>query len=142
MGSIIKEIIPNEFIRFIGALLFLFVGIYAMIDWYKDKKYENENDELNGSRFTFSSTFRAVLLQTFLLIFAMELGDKSQIFVITLATQVTDLIAVVLGATIGMTLLALVAIIIGDIILKVIPESFIKLVSGVLFIGIGILMFF
>ncbi|OLS25321.1 MAG: hypothetical protein HeimC3_15350 [Candidatus Heimdallarchaeota archaeon LC_3] len=142
LGTIIKEIIPNEFIRFIGASLFLFVGIYAMIDWYNDKKHENENDELNRSRFTFSSTFRSVLVQTFLLIFMMELGDKSQIFIITLATQVTDLIAVVLGATLGMTMLALVAIITGDIILKIIPESFIKLVSGVLFIVIGIIMFF
>ena len=138
LGSVIKEIIPSDFISLVGALMFIFVGFYSITDWYRDKKEENNDND--DSKLIFPSTFRSVLFQTFFLIFLMELGDKSQVFIITLSTQVNDLIAIVLGATLGMSLLAFVAIVTGDIILKIIPESFIKLFSSFLFILIGILI--
>ncbi|MHA1984443.1 MAG: TMEM165/GDT1 family protein, partial [Candidatus Hodarchaeales archaeon] len=46
LGNIIKETIPESLLKYIGALLFIFVGVYAFYDYYKDR---NESEEGNSS---------------------------------------------------------------------------------------------
>jgi putative Ca2+/H+ antiporter (TMEM165/GDT1 family) len=141
LGNIIKEIIPESLLKYIGALLFIFVGIYAFYDYYKDRnESEEENTSEEESILKFPNSIRIVLLQTFGAIFLVEMGDKSQIFVITLATQYSDLFAIALGATLAMTFLAIIAILVGDLIIKIVPEAIIKLFSAILFILIGLLI--
>jgi len=141
LGNIIKEIIPEGLLKNIGALLFIFIGIYTLYGYFKERldiKEENTNETENGLELP--NNLKFVIVQSFGAIFILEMGDKSQLFVITLATQYSDLFAIVLGAALGMTFLALLTIVIGELILRIIPEAFIRLISGILFVIIGILV--
>jgi putative Ca2+/H+ antiporter (TMEM165/GDT1 family) len=138
LGNVIKEILPENLLSYIGAFLFIFIGIYAFYDYYKDRKEENHSEE--DVKFKYVTGLKVIFSQTFAAIFLVEIGDKSQIFVVTLATQYTDLIAIALGATFAMTLLAVISILLGEVITKLIPESALKIFSAVLFLLIGVLI--
>jgi putative Ca2+/H+ antiporter (TMEM165/GDT1 family) len=138
LGNVIKEILPENLLSYIGAFLFIFIGIYAFYDYYKDRKEENHSEE--DVKFKYVTGLKVIFSQTLAAIFLVEIGDKSQIFVVTLATQYTDLIAIALGATFAMTLLAVISILLGEVITKLIPESALKIFSAVLFLLIGVLI--
>src|SRR5690606_3173614 len=77
------------------------------------------------------------LIRAFLLIFAAEMGDKTQIIAMTFATQylVKD---VLLGVTIGVFFNHGIAILLGSFISKVIPMDLIQIAAGFLFVIFGL----
>lgn len=78
------------------------------------------------------------LVRAFLLIFAAEMGDKTQIIAMTFATQykVKDVLT---GVTLGVLLNHGIAIILGRFISKVVPMNFIQVLAGIMFVVFGIL---
>lgn len=77
------------------------------------------------------------LIRAFLLIFAAEMGDKTQIIAMTFATQY-KVKEVLLGVTLGVLANHGIAIILGSAISKVIPMNTIQILAGFLFILFGI----
>ena len=83
-----------------------------------------------------------VLLVTFGLIFIAELGDKTQLATISLAARChtfVDFTGVWLGSTLGMVLADGLAIAIGVIAHKKLPEKAIRIVSAGIFILFGVI---
>jgi putative Ca2+/H+ antiporter (TMEM165/GDT1 family) len=83
-----------------------------------------------------------VLLTTFGLLFLAELGDKTQLAVISLTAKHKTPWAVFIGASLAMTTVTALGVIFGDVITKFIPGNILEKASAGLFILIGILMFF
>lgn len=77
------------------------------------------------------------LATTFLIIAAAELGDKTQLLTLGFATKYTvwQVIAAVTAAT---AVLMALAVIFGGAISYYIPEFYLQLLAGTLFIGFGI----
>lgn len=78
------------------------------------------------------------LIRSFLLIFAAEMGDKTQIIAMTFATQY-KIKEVILGVVFGVMLNHGIAIILGRFISKVVPMDLIQIVAGIMFVIFGIM---
>ncbi|WP_077368943.1 TMEM165/GDT1 family protein [Anaerosalibacter sp. Marseille-P3206] len=78
------------------------------------------------------------LLRSFLLIFAAEMGDKTQILAMTFATQFSA-IEVLIGVALGVFLNHGIAIVLGRYISKIIPLNLIQIIAGLLFVAFGVL---
>lgn len=83
-----------------------------------------------------------VIITTFIAIFLAELGDKTQLAVLTLAAESKKPISVFLGAIIAFGTITLLGALFGDLITRVIPTHIIEKIAALAFIVIGILMFF
>ncbi len=81
-----------------------------------------------------------VLWSTFVLIFLAELGDKTQLSVMTLSAQSDSAWSVFLGAALALSLSALLGVIFGDAITQLVPAEWIHLGAGVMFVALGILL--
>lgn len=83
-----------------------------------------------------------VILTTFWAIFLAELGDKTQLAVLTLSAESKKPISVFLGAIIAFGIITLLGAFFGNVITKFVPEYIIEKIAAIAFIVIGILMFF
>lgn len=77
-------------------------------------------------------------MRSFLLIFAAEMGDKTQIIAMTFATQFSA-IEVLVGVAIGVFFNHGIAIVLGKYISKIIPLNLIQVFAGLLFVSFGVL---
>ena len=87
-------------------------------------------------------TFWEVFKLSFLTILVAELGDKTQLLTIKLVSRGEHRWAVFLGAALALVLTSLLALFFGDVVAKVLPERCVHHLFGVVFIVIGVLMFF
>lgn len=78
------------------------------------------------------------MLRAFLLIFAAEMGDKTQIIAMTFATHY-KVKEVILGVVFGVLLNHGIAIILGSFLSKVVPMNLIQIIAGIMFVIFGIM---
>jgi putative Ca2+/H+ antiporter (TMEM165/GDT1 family) len=83
-----------------------------------------------------------ITIMTFLAIFLAELGDKTQLAVLTLSAQTKKPFSVFLGAIIAFAVITLIGAVAGNLIIRVIPTHIIEKIAAIALIVIGILMFF
>jgi putative Ca2+/H+ antiporter (TMEM165/GDT1 family) len=79
---------------------------------------------------------------TFGTLFLAELGDKTQLAVITLTSKTKEPIWVFAGAVIALACVTLIGVLVGEALLRIVPERVIKKIAAAAFVVIGILMFF
>ena len=80
-----------------------------------------------------------LIASTFVMIFLAELGDKTQISTFALASNSRSMLSVFLGAAGALVLTTLIAVVLGGVIGRFVPEKLIKIVSAAVFIGFGVL---
>ena len=78
---------------------------------------------------------------TFGTLFLAELGDKTQLSVITLTAKTKAPLPVFIGASAALIIVTLIGVIAGEAIVRVVPAEVIKKIAAAAFIVIGILMF-
>jgi putative Ca2+/H+ antiporter (TMEM165/GDT1 family) len=83
-----------------------------------------------------------VLLTTFGVLFLAELGDKTQLAVITMTSQTSKPLGVFLGATAALSVVTLLGVIFGHLVTQWVPAYVLKKAAAALFVGIGLIMFF
>ena len=81
-----------------------------------------------------------VFFTTFALIFFAELGDKTQLSVMTLSAQSDSGVSVFVGAAVALALSAGLAVIFGEAVTRLVPTQYIHLGAGIMFVGMGILL--
>ena len=81
-------------------------------------------------------------ITAFGLIFLAELGDKTQLAAIAMASQTGKPWHVFFGAALSLVVLTFVGVFLGVGIAEVVPPGVIQKVAGVLFVGFGVLIFF
>lgn len=81
-----------------------------------------------------------VLLTTFGIIFLAEMGDKTQLAAMTMSAQTKKPWAVLIGASLALTAVSLIGVLVGGVVGQYIPLEWVKRVAAALFILIGVLM--
>lgn len=79
---------------------------------------------------------------TFVTLFVAELGDKTQLSVISLTSKTKDPLWVFVGATSALIIVTLLGVLLGEGLVRIIPETVIKKIAAAAFVVIGILMYF
>jgi putative Ca2+/H+ antiporter (TMEM165/GDT1 family) len=74
---------------------------------------------------------------TFSLIFLAELGDKTQLMVMSMSAKSRSPGAIFFGAAAALVASALFAVIAGDFLLRNVPLRMVRLVTGISFLVIG-----
>jgi putative Ca2+/H+ antiporter (TMEM165/GDT1 family) len=83
-----------------------------------------------------------VFLSTFALLFVAELGDKTQLAVISMTSKHGRPWPVFIGATAALALVTLLGVVCGEAICRIVPESLLTKVSAGVFVVMGVLMWF
>jgi putative Ca2+/H+ antiporter (TMEM165/GDT1 family) len=125
IGAYLAHIIPLSAIRLGSSLLFLGFGLWTL------GSKEDEDHALNKPS---ASPVLVVAVAFFL----GELGDKTQLTAIALASNTALPWAVLAGTVLGMVLTSFAAIIVGSKLGERIPDFTLKVVSGSVFIGFGL----
>jgi len=76
----------------------------------------------------------------FITLFIAELGDKTQLAVITMTAGTESKLAVFLGASLGLVAVTLVGVLVGGVLSQYIPTEWLQRIVAAAFIVIGILM--
>lgn len=126
MGSIITTLVPTRYIQFLASIVFIIFGIMA---------FRKDNDEEEKEK-TFKINPTLAIAASF---FVAELGDKTQLATMAFAAQFKMPLQVFLGAVIAMVIADSIGLIAGVAINRYISPAKIKILSGVLFIGFGII---
>ena len=79
-----------------------------------------------------------LLFTTFFTVFLAEMGDKTQLTTITLSSTTNKPLAVFIGSSIALILATLLGALAGGSIANLIPAFLLKLLSGIVFLFIGI----
>ena len=81
-----------------------------------------------------------ILGTAFVTLFLAELGDKTQLAVITMSANTESKVAVFIGASLALVLVSLLAVLVGGLLTQVIPTEWLQRIVAAAFILIGILM--
>ena len=79
-----------------------------------------------------------LLFTTFVTVFLAEMGDKTQLTTITLSSTTNKPFAVFIGSSIALILATLLGALAGGSIANLIPAFILKLLSGIVFLILGI----
>ena len=124
-GNYLTRLIPLSYIQIAAAASFILFGLWTL----RGDTLEGEDKRFNYSPFwTVAVAF-----------FFAEMGDKTQLATVALATQYESIIAIWLGTTSGMLVADAIGIIVGIVLGKRIPERFIKWFSAIIFIAFGVI---
>jgi putative Ca2+/H+ antiporter (TMEM165/GDT1 family) len=83
-----------------------------------------------------------VFVTTFGALFVAELGDKTQLAAISLTSETGKPISVFLGSVVALALVTLIGVVFGSALMQFVPAEYLKRGAALLFVIIGILMWF
>jgi len=126
-GSIIVNLIPQNIIILIGAAIFLGIGFYT---FFSDQ--ESKPVTCPGSGFW----------TAFTLIFIAEMGDKTQLAVLSLIAVSSDPLVVLAGSLSAMALNHALAAFLGSRYISKIPRKKLNFIVAFLFVFLGIMIIF
>jgi putative Ca2+/H+ antiporter (TMEM165/GDT1 family) len=128
-GAALGARMPTEAISIVGGLSFLVFAVWTLRGDQLDDK-----DVARASR-----PARSVVIAVTGAFFLAELGDKTMLATITLATQ-EGLVGVWIGSTIGMVAADALAIVVGSLLGRRLPERAIRYGAAALFVFFGLLL--
>ena len=130
IGETASLALPVVWIKLLAGFAFIGFGLWTLRgDELKDDEIESRN------RFS-------PLLTVAITFFLAELGDKTMLATITIASQQQSFVGVWLGSTVGMVLADGLAIIIGKVMGKRLPERAVKYGAAAIFIASGLFTLF
>lgn len=77
-------------------------------------------------------------LKTFSVIFLAELGDKTQLAILSIATSARSRTPVFIGAALALVVTSLLAVLAGQGLSRIIPGALLERLVGLLFIAVGV----
>jgi Ca2+/H+ antiporter, TMEM165/GDT1 family len=124
-GSFLTNVVPLQYIQIAGAASFILFGLWTL----RGDELEDEDKKFKYSPFwTVAIAF-----------FIAEMGDKTQLATVALATRFDGIIQIWLGTTSGMVIADAFGIIVGIVLGKKIPERAVKWFAASVFIIFGVL---
>lgn len=126
LGEMAGMALPLFWINLLAGLSFLAFGAWTLRGDTLD-----EEAELKPKRF---GPFLTVAVTFFI----AELGDKTMLTTITIASQQQSFIGVWLGSTLGMVVADGLAIIVGKVMGRRIPERAVKIIAAIVFFAAGL----
>jgi putative Ca2+/H+ antiporter (TMEM165/GDT1 family) len=142
-GQILGQFIPERVLRIVAALAFIVMGGLIIREAIKATKKASEDacDCVEEMDCTPTSAWDwKAFRSTFGLLFVAELGDKTQLAVLSLAGKRGDVWSVFVGGALALTLVTALGVAGGQGLCKLIPERLLLWISAIAFIVMGILM--
>lgn len=151
-GAIIAELLPYIIISIVSGIVFIIIGLLetrSLKSLYLNRKQKNheiiesesnerkENLEGKGNS-KLAKLRKNPYLAGFGFISLMELGDKTQIATISFAST-NPLVEVWIGSFLALITVAWIGILIGGTIAKKVPKFYLKLISVLIFISVGVI---
>jgi putative Ca2+/H+ antiporter (TMEM165/GDT1 family) len=139
-GSVIR-LLPHTVVEVVVAILFL-VG--AVLIWREgqedeaDREEEAAEDAAEIADVPPSAGFGKVASLGFVTIFIAEWGDLTQIMTANLAARYQDPVSVAIGATLALWAVALLAMLGGNTLLRVLPMQWICRIAAVVMLGLSV----
>ena len=130
-GAFLSSDVPWD--DYLAIALLLFFGVQTLLSAEEDTAEEEEEDAkvaVAGMEFDGAA---ALIISTFVLVFAAEWGDKSFIATIALSAAASP-IGVALGGAAGHGVATGIAVLVGDVLGDVVSERVVKYTGGALFI--------
>lgn len=124
-GFILHGILPQDVTKYLAGSLFIIFGLLSFLP----EKGEEEKPKA-----------RKPLVQTFLVIALMEIGDKTQIGLFALSAKQANPIAIFAGGTVALFTTTAIAAVLGESLKRVVPSKWMRRISGVVFISFGMLL--
>jgi putative Ca2+/H+ antiporter (TMEM165/GDT1 family) len=76
---------------------------------------------------------------TFVAIFVAELGDKTQLATLSLASESKSRWIVFAGSALALVATSAIAVLAGDVVARLVPPIWLKRAAGVVFVALGVL---
>lgn len=155
LGRIVPNLISRKHTNSAATVLYAFFGLRLLyIAWRStdskasakkemeevEEKLESGQGKTTVRRF-FSRFCTPIFLESFILTFLAEWGDRSQIATIALATH-KNALGVAVGASLGHTVCTSVAVIGGSMLASKISQRTVATVGGLLFLGFSVSSYF
>jgi putative Ca2+/H+ antiporter (TMEM165/GDT1 family) len=83
-----------------------------------------------------------ILLSTFALLFVAELGDKTQLAVISMTAKNKAPLWIFVGASLALVAVTGIGVLGGELLTRIIPEAVLRKMAAALFVVMGALMWF
>ena len=148
LGYGLRELLPQSLVPWLAAVLFLSFGIKLLIDAQgmaanaaTEEKAEAEQVINTAESSKVFNTAWAVILESFVLVFIAELGDRTQfttIFMATAPAQVFSFGGLLAGTLLGHALVTWLAVGAGKWIGQWVNERLLYRLSGGLFLVFGL----
>jgi Ca2+/H+ antiporter, TMEM165/GDT1 family len=78
-----------------------------------------------------------VFFTTFWMIFLAEVGDKTQLATLAFAAENKSRLTVFLGSAAALVLTSLLAVLLGSLVSRAVPASYLRIAAGSLFVILG-----
>lgn len=131
LGILIGEALPLNLINLLAGALFIFFGIRSILS------SEEKEEEANVNDCPVNPFWRVFTMYTL-----CELGDKTQIITLVLASQNNSFLATFVGAVFAMILANILSLLLGHFASSKLSDKAIQIVSSVLYIGFGLFSIF
>ena len=141
-GKVLSAFVPDMVVRAIAALGFIVMGFLIWLEASKKTSDEDnacslEEESCSDSRVKWDwQAFGA----TFSLLFFAELGDKTQLAVLGVASKQPAAWSVFAGGALALTVVTALGVVGGQQLCQLIPEKLLLKISAAAFIIMGILM--
>lgn len=129
LGVYLSSAIPLDYIQIVAGFAFIGFGFWAL------KSDNDEEDDESKNKF-------GPILTVAVAFFIGELGDKTQLTAMTLATDSVYPVFILCGTVLGMIATSGIGIFVGRKVGEKIPELAIKIISSGVFIFFGTLKLF
>src|SRR5216683_1824204 len=126
LGELVGLALPVFWVKLLAGVAFLGFGLWTL-----------RGDELDEDERVAERRFGPVVTVA-IAFFLAELGDKTMLATVTIASQQHDFAGVWLGSTLGMVVADGLAIIVGKVLGKQLPEKTIKYGAAAIFIVTGV----
>ena len=135
-GAVVGEIAPLSWLSFLASLAFIAIGTFML---WSSRSGSSREDV--GQRQGASDAMSPVgaFGVSFGLLVAAEMGDKTQIAVLSMVVKSGSPVSVFVGASVALVLLTLLAVLAGKAVTKIVPVHWVSRGAALLFIGIGVL---
>lgn len=144
-GRLLGTLVPAALMQRIAAAAFIVMGLYIFYEFMRQKgKAEatctdqppscDPAENRRRSWLAFSSTFG--------LLFVAELGDKTQLAALSMASKAASPWPVFIGATLALAVVTALGVAFGQGVSRIIPERVLRLAAAVTFVILGGLIWF
>ena len=144
LGGIIAMLLANyidlNLLSLISGVIFLIIGSIQIIKIIKDrKKGVCETNIVSDNEIPKLKSTNSFLIGLFSIVI-MELGDKTQLMTIILASTSASIVGTLLGSWLALSSLAIIGAIAGEYLSKKLSKEKIDIIASALFVVIGILI--
>lgn len=136
-GSILT-LLPHRLVEVVVAVLFLLGALLLWRESREDDTDAEAEEEQRVAAVAEGAGFGKVALLGFGVIFVAEWGDLTQILTANLAARYDDPVAVGLGAVLALWSVALLAMLAGKTLLRVLPMKWITRAAALIMLGLAI----